>query len=588
MTSYPIRLLATCVSLAMLASLRFARSVTPGASLGPAFVDNSKDLRHTAVATVTASATTTSSESPAVRPAVSPRELGAAGDGKTDDTRALARAITTGKDVRCTGGDSYLIDGGLLATTPDQVMDFSGCTVTLKAGAAHPGMLRLNGARSRVLGGRWDQNGSANSRGDPYGHFAVALGADFTTAEHIIAVNSHGLGIKVIAGVSGAAIRYNQVTHASLMGIYLDAAQADVYDNEVSHNRVDVSSLPSASGIYVASAAPFTYLQRRFRIYDNVVIGSASATDRAVGITARGMDCVVRGNSVQGTSIGISVDMSIDTRCLVTDNEVKAANGPAAYGIEYNGGKGLVMRNRVQGGKYGIIGTGQQVPGASLSDVVVMYNELLLPTVSGIHFRPAPGAPAHRLVIAKNTIRAEIPIAGAIRLASDCRGAQILSNTIEGPGSSKSGGRAIFLDRVNSDVTIFANTFSGWERAVALYNPTAVEQTAILFENNDVRSDVPDRAQALLNLEGAATWGSGVRLIANLTHDNEVPPFVYIDKSERIIFYTSTASFTPQGHLVAPAGSVYIQPGGTTPTLYTKTTSDKSTDWVKMQPSPSP
>src|SRR5512139_2608498 len=74
------------------------------------------------------------------------KDFGAVGDGVTDDTAAFVAALATGKHVRGTAGESYILDGGLTATTVGQRLDMTGCTVKLKDSATAKGIVHLTGA----------------------------------------------------------------------------------------------------------------------------------------------------------------------------------------------------------------------------------------------------------------------------------------------------------------------------------------------------------------------------------------------------------------------------------------------------------
>lgn len=94
--------------------------------------------------------------------AVDMREKGAKGDGTSDDTAAFSAALATGKKVLCHSGDTYLVNSGLVATAPYQVIDMRGCKVKMKTGASGFGLLTLTGIGETVIGGEWDGNKSGN------------------------------------------------------------------------------------------------------------------------------------------------------------------------------------------------------------------------------------------------------------------------------------------------------------------------------------------------------------------------------------------------------------------------------------------
>lgn len=482
---------------------------------------------------------------------------GAKADG-SNDKAAIQAAIASGKSVKCRSGATYTTDGGLVATAAGQVLDFTGCTLKLMSAATNAVMLRLDGAGSRVVGGTFDQNASGNSSGERYGHAAILISADHVTVEGIYTHSSYGLGIKAEANVSYATVQKNRVEGTPTMGIFFDAGgpAADAVGNVVTDNTVNTSSEPTASGIYLASISPYTYVQRRYVVSRNIVMGSTSATASGAGITGRGVDGVVSDNHVTGYNLGITIDMSADARSVISGNRVEPAMSSTAYGIEANGALNVVTGNFVRGGKYGIVGSTQAFPSDSMDGNSYTNNILEEQTEHGL-FVNATAGHANRLNISGNTILATgVAQAGAIRLAGDCRYSVISGNVIAGKGSSEVGGRGVFLDTVNGEVSITGNRFSGWAVPVTLYNEGAVAQNRVLFTNNDLSQDVGSAELTHVTLEGAATWGEDVIVAWNTrAYPAYANSTFYLDR-KALLHWTWTDSYatptdTSNGHVGA-------------------------------------
>lgn len=484
---------------------------------------------------------------------VSVRDYGAVGDGVTDDTTAWTNAIATGRTVVGRPGDTYILNGGLVASTAGQVIDMTGCVVKLKNSASSKTILRLNGARSRVVGGEWNMNAANNGTGDPYGHMAALLAADYAIAEGMYVHDSFGIGIKGTGGANYTEVRNCRVDNAAVNGIFFDGpTTADCVGTRVSGCTVTISATAGAVGIYIVSVAPYTYLARRWTIEGNTVIGPASAST-SVGITGRGADGVVTGNHVRDFDIGISIDHSISLRTVVSNNRVE--DNYAGYGgIEVNGADSVISGNFVRGSQYGIVGTTNAGTGASMDGRIIIGNRLLDQTAYAIYVGPASGDTARRQLIVGNTITASTHI-GLIRLLRDCQYSLIEGNILRGNGSA--GGRGVYLDTVPGNVAIRQNRFAALQRTGALFNNTATAYTNVSFEGNDVSEDIGAADTSWLALEGTATYGTGIRLIGNYTGDSNTPKRDIVNASTPVHERWSNVFSTPEGNFTAGVGSKY-------------------------------
>lgn len=455
--------------------------------------------------------------------AVYVRDYGAAGDGVTDDTTALAAAIATGRMVFGRPGDTYLVDGGLVVSTVRQVIDLTGCGMKLKSSASSKIMLRLNAEGAKVIGGKWDMNVAGNTGGDTYTYAAVSLTADHTVVEGAYVHDSHGLGILGSGAYHYREVRNCRIEDCEQQGIFFDGpTTADSVGTRVSGCTVivpDVNGGGGPVGIYVHSASPYTYTAKRYIIEGNTVVGPSSATLlQQVGITGRGLDGIVRGNHVLNFDIGISIDLSISQRTVIEGNRVEATY-TRAIGIEINGGHSTVSNNVVIGHQYGIVGSTQaQIAGDNIDGLLISGNRLKDQTLRGIQMTPAATNTAYYMNIIGNVITSTTALEGFIRLRADCKYALIEGNVIQGPGSA--GGYGVFLEDVPGNVTIRGNRFAGLLRAGTLYSLTATSFPNVAFDDNDVSLDIGAHDSDWLALQGTAALGTGVRFADNFKGAN--------------------------------------------------------------------
>jgi hypothetical protein len=505
---------------------------------------------------------------------INPRAAGLRGDGTTDDTSSFATVLATGRAFRGIPGDTYLIDGGLTVSTAGQLIDLRGCTVKLKNSASSKGMLTVSANRARVIGGYWDGNKANNATGDPYGHFAVnlAAGSDGSSVERAYSINSFGIGFKGAAATKTDFLG-NRVDAPGLYGIYVEGSNAaNYFDTRVLDNVIDTSSVAGAYGIMVTGqAAPFTNEMYRWLVSRNKCYGHTSGT--VTGISIRGYQGGCHENEVYGYLLSISVDIA--NRCTITNNRCMSPNSSGtSLGIEANGSYNVIEGNTCEGHTYGIIASGV----TAMDYNKVRGNTIINPTSKGIYFQATVGGTARHLDISGNTIIAATAVQG-VNLTRDCKYTKINGNTFVGPGSGTANGRAIYLDTVNSDVSINGgNKFTGWERPVGIYNVAAVAQDRITFNGNDCGSDMPSDS-VWLNLEGSATFGTGVAQLGNTSSGGAATD--YLDRGANILRTQSNAYATPEANVTAGIGSVWINTnGGAATTLFVKETGTGNTGWA--------
>lgn len=494
-----------------------------------------------------------------------------------DAKAAIQKAIATGKIVRCVPGSTYTTDGGITVSTAGQVIDFTGCTVKLKNSATTQGILTVTGARARVVGGTWDLNKANNASGDQYGHFAVNLQGDGSSAEAMYVKDSHGLGIKGSANVNNATITRNRIEGCKLHGIYVEAITASAEGNKIFDNYVDGTVMEdTAVGIYLTGLHTSGFYQRRWNVSRNVVEATADVTGiTVVGITVRGIEGVYHGNQVTGGEIQHSLD--ICQRCTVTGNRSTdpGTGGTTTYGLEVNGSLNTISNNFVKGTNRGIANTGQDA-----DNNVYSGNVLEEITETGIYIAPGGSDTASNQVIMGNTITFTTGTARVgVRLTGTSTGSLVQGNVITGPGSAQVNGRGVFLDTPTAAarVAVIGNSISGMERAFTAFSSGALTVTDLTAAANDLSNDVAQSIAGWIS-EGSATLGARV---TNMWPQTSVGGYDHtMDRAANVFMKWSDAFSSPEGNVTGGLGSIYtVRISNRNPMLWLKENGTGNTGW---------
>jgi hypothetical protein len=500
------------------------------------------------------------------------RRYGAIGDGATDDTSAVQNAISTGHNVVGENGKTYLC-GPLTQSVDGQFIDFSGCSINLKAGSSSFQLL-LEGSGARVIGGTFDGNKAAgHTTADAYyDHASVCVSADDCVVENITSQNSIGLAIKVIAS-SRVKIRNNTVNTYNVQGIFFDAlSAAHEYDNEVTGNHVTFTA-STGVGIYVSSGA--TYKNYRVKVTGNTIVGPAvSGSTEDICMTVNSEDCVISNNSTFGGDMGISA--SGVNQSVISGNRIDSPDATrSGYGIEVRGAYNSITGNYIKGGTYGIQinGTDGQ-NGNNISGNVVENSEDICIYISG------SGAAARYCNITANTLKALVGVPSiAVQLTGDCKYALIANNQLIGPGSSEATGSAITLDSGTGYVRVLGNTLSGWGRGLTFYTAGAVAHTDVTFSHNDCSVDMGAES-TWVAVDGLATIGARVVQMWNTGSGGLGTN--YLDRSNGVLI--KHGSSTPESSVTAGIGSIYLRTdGGTDSAMYTKCSgANTNSGWIAV------
>lgn len=494
--------------------------------------------------------------------------FGAVGDGVTDDTAAIQLAINSGLTVRVRPGAVYLVNGGLTQSTARQLLDFSGATIKLKDSASSKGILTISGQYAIVKGGAWNGNITNNSTGDQYASFAISLAEDSSSVSQALIYDFYGIGAKGV-NVNNTTISDNFILNCAFYAVYNEGTGTDFTGNKIIGNYIEVSNT-SARGIYLTGEnSPYTNKQKTWVVSKNIVVGPSTGT--GVAITVRGVSGVYSENQVSGFLLQHSLDITTDS-VISLNRGVSPVTGNS-YGLEINGGNNVITGNYMHGHYYGFACTGQNA-----NNNVVSGNSFIDFTFHGIHVAPGSGKTALNWTITGNSFN--VATAGASRvcvyLQGDCQYVNISgANTFVGPGSGVSNSRAIYLDTVGHDISIFSNRFQGWQRAVGVYSLGALAYANLNFNMNDCSEDM---ATTLLNIEGAATIGTGCQILLNSQLDTNRPHI--FDVSGNTFLQWSDSFNTPNGNVTGGIGSFYnARLASRSPMFWLKENGTGNTGW---------
>lgn len=494
------------------------------------------------------------------------RDFEAAGDGVSDDTEAITRAISSGrKYIRGQPGQTYLIDGGITAPHNGLIFDFTGCIIVIKPNATHPWALRLLGSDCKVIGGYWDGNReNGNTPSDLYGSFGVLIAGDGCAVQDSHFHNFAGMGVK-FENANRMEARNVIVTGTTFYGIYGGATSQDCYDWKVLGGNFD-TTLGGAigQGILFSSANGYSVIDPEIN-GARVKGPTGEIAEQAINIAVRGRGAKIINNHTTGGSMGFSEG---GDGCQIIGNNFLNLEGTVRFGIEPSGKFNSKM-NTITGAIVGIICSGDKNYDGS-----TICGETIECTTNGrgVSLQPSASGSAKNVSITGGAISAWRGVA----TVRDASGLSILGVSFVGPGSSVNGSRVVFLDTPPNSamVSIIGCSGVGYQRAYAVYSAEA-ETFSDLYAANNFLNDVGGKTFWLA--EGNASIGQRVQILGiSGSTTKEV-----FDQAGNVFEMVSTTYNDPNGLLQAGRGSIHRslnENGGT----YYKRSGTGTSGWGKM------
>lgn len=484
---------------------------------------------------------------------------GAVGDGVADDTTAIHAARTAAG----TGGTVFFPAG--IYKVNGLAANLAGQTWVLAAGATIRAVttqtaITISAANISLKGLAETSIIDGNSVGSTAGStlYVTSAGTDVTVSS-LGFINCAGIGINCQG--DRVTIDDNQVTNSGNAGIFLsNVAGSNLVAPTVSRNRISVAS-GLAYGIQ--SHVNPTGVIYRPRFLGNDVSLPATATS-GIGIELYGGNSygAVVGNTVEGSQIGISVDLG--PSIAVTGNSV---HGAYNYGIELASS----TRSTVTGNS--IDGNALTNTGVSVSNTAGGWNTVTGNAISNLLANSGKGVFAQNVAgnataVIGNTISAYRPVS-----ISGQSGHTIVGNSLTVVGTGTLVG--VDLDTVTNS-TVAYNTISGGTNA-AVNVFTGTMNGLIVGPNILLGTTTVD----LLNGWTPGTNGTGSRLIRGniasagfTTPTVGASPYTYTNTSKAgqyVYIRGGTVTVIARGATtvaVASPATVYADPGETVVITY--------------------
>lgn len=499
-------------------------------------------------------------------------DFGAVGDGTTDDTASIQKALnTSARRVSAVAGKTYLVDGDLNSYQASRVISVHGATIKLKNNATSKFVLNCWGARTRVEGGEWDGNRTnGNSPVDTYTSYAVMLLGDRSTVRDTVVRDFGGIGLKGL----GNYLRFedNDISGTTHYGVFIDGAPGVSYrGNRAVGNTIDMSAA-GAIGQAVLFTAASGQAQTDYLIADNDVIGpqDVGIADQAINLAVRGNDGVVANNTTRYGSMGWSEG---GNNCVVTGNRFLQLRGTVRIGIEPSG-KFTASNNIVTDAYVGVDCT---AAGASFDGSVVEGGTLALASggslIAGVRFQATGGTTARRCSVAGVNISAPVTGAVGVYLAGQCAGTVIVPGTWVGPGVGS--GRGVFLDTLvqPSNVFIIGGLMDGWQRPWEAYSAGSLTYTDLQVDG--VKTVNVGSTATTWPVAGSATIGARCAVLGADGGALDV-----FDVQANVFNWSSAAFNNPEGALAAGVGSIFASRANGN--VYRKSSGSGNTGWVAM------
>ena len=398
--------------------------------------------------------------------AASVEAFGAVGDGVTDDTAAIDRAVASGLPVRF-GARTYVLNGQWTVTRPTVMIGVEGATVLKRSTQAGGAWISIRGSSfsasgiifdaGRVTGESWgvlvepacsrtlfERCVFRNATGGTLGSGLVIQARDEQgeqASRHVIrgceayGNAAHGIWVQAASGavVDGCVVHDN-----AAYGICLDFNDP-LFRYKVQHSQVSgCLAYANRRGISVGNYNETNAEPARWGLLNPDAVGVGVSCNRChgnweYGIAVAGEAMQVMDNLLERNGSGMLVNAAAS---LISDNVIR---GPGQYGIDSGGSSDCdLVGNLVQGFAVGIN------PGGSR--MVRLAGNALVGNVWGMTVfgtetdgRGTPfGIPCSGLTIEGNRFQLKDGSGGGVLLADAPQGVSVLRNSFVGGAGSDS------------------------------------------------------------------------------------------------------------------------------------------------------
>lgn len=394
---------------------------------------------------------------------VRPEFFGALGDGHSDDTIALQRAIDSGREIALTSGRSYLIRS--IAISKDCVLAGNGAKLTqliLGTGNGAP-LLAIKGDNVTVrdvsfVGRRREQpadgysdsfDGGGRKTGRAY-RAGIRVDGGESEIRHIVIANCD------FREIYGACVAARQCRHLAVVSCRATDTNFEllmmssprptsdiVFRNNELRNIGTGDKVVNANGVGIANASRIFVDGNRFQALER----------DAIKLEASCSDVVISDNSLDGnTSDNFafvqvqSLGTNVAERIAILNNRASHVGAGFAFNTHLIRDV-IVMGNVIEGTFGSSMGDGLQLGNGSMSNIVIAFNRFVGIRRYGLVIGPTtPVENLEGIAVFKNEISLE-PHGGAVGLpilismkGGEIAGAiAVVGNRVSGrlsPGSS--------------------------------------------------------------------------------------------------------------------------------------------------------
>ena len=374
---------------------------------------------------------------------VNVKDYGAVGDGTTDDTTAIANALTTGRSVLFPAG-TYLT-GAQTVSTAGQILFGEGSASVVKASLASVNLFTVSADYVGFQDLRLNGAATSNANNTFAIYTAAASPAKYMTIERVL-----------ITG-KDASLGFNNAIKFDT-----DSSYATVVNCKI--DRLYGSISGTGYGVLCGQVSAC-------KVIDNWMQASSGRGRHGVYLSAGASDCMVQGNSISGFDFEGITQYASGAQPICVNNSIignsvfgcvlsgNASSG--AIGVYGRSNRALIACNSVSGsGAKGIVIDGTGV--TNCTDTVVDGNTITNSALIGMDVIAGV-----RGSISNNNIResglASAGVSSNIRLVSDgttaSSGFLISGNNSSGPVFSRSAFQLNATAPAPSGLTVTGNKF---------------------------------------------------------------------------------------------------------------------------------